>query len=94
MGKGCVIQGHWHMLSVFATVSTEIRLQLGPHSKLFCFPWATPDSTERMILSQKGDPFQSLRVGSCLTLRNELSKETLTKQKTLLGRGTRAERGG
>ena len=30
---------------------------------------------------------------SCLTLRNELSKEThmLTKQETLLGRGARAE---
>ena len=40
-----------------------------------------------------GDSFQDLRVGSCLTLRNELSKEThvLTKQKTLLGRDTQAE---
>ena len=33
-------------------------------------------------------------MGSCLTLRNELSEEThvLTKQKTLLGRGGQAER--
>ena len=33
-------------------------------------------------------------MGSCLTLRNELSGETheLTKQKTLLGRGGQAER--
>ena len=32
-------------------------------------------------------------MGSCLTLRNELSKETheLTKQETLLERGARAE---
>ena len=32
-------------------------------------------------------------MGSCLTLRNELSEEThvLTKQETLLGRGGRAE---
>ena len=32
-------------------------------------------------------------MGSCLTLRNELSKEThvLTKQETLLGRGAQAE---
>ena len=39
---------------------------------------------------RKGDPFQGLKVGSCLTLRNELSKEThvLTKQEILLGRGT------
>ena len=41
----------------------------------------------------KGDPFQDPRVGSCLTLGNELSKEThmLTKQETLLGRGTWVE---
>ena len=33
------------------------------------------------------------KLGSCLTLRNELSKEThvLTKQEILLGKGTRAE---
>ena len=42
---------------------------------------------------QEGGPFQGLRVGSCLTLGNELSQDThmLTKQETLLGRGTRAE---
>ena len=36
---------------------------------------------------RKGDPFQGLKVGSCLTLRKELSKEThmLTKQEILLG---------
>ena len=39
---------------------------------------------------RKGDPFQGPKVGPCLTLRNELSKEThvLTKQEILLGRGT------
>ena len=44
--------------------------------------------------SQKGDLFQGPRVGSCLTLGNELSEEThvLTKQETLLGRGARAVR--
>ena len=38
------------------------------------------------ICCRKGDPFQGLRVGSSLTLRNELSEETsmLTKQKTLI----------
>ena len=42
---------------------------------------------------RKGNHFQGLRVGSCLTLGNESSKEThvLTKQKTPLGRGTRVE---
>ena len=37
---------------------------------------------------RKGDPFQDLKGGSCLTLGNELSSEThmLTKQETLLER--------
>ena len=41
----------------------------------------------------KGDPFQGWKGHSCLTLGNELSKETrvLTKQETLLGRGAQAE---
>ena len=36
---------------------------------------------------RKENPFQGPRVGSCLTLRNELSEEThvLTKQETSLG---------
>ena len=42
---------------------------------------------------RKEDPFQGPKLGSCLTLRNELSKEThvLTKQEILLGKGTRVE---
>ena len=42
---------------------------------------------------RKRDPFQGPEVGSCLTLGNELSKEThvLTKQETLLGRGAQVE---
>ena len=42
---------------------------------------------------RKGDPFQGLRVGCCLTLGNELSKEThvLPKQETVLGKDTWAE---
>ena len=42
---------------------------------------------------RKGDPFQGPKLGSCLTLRNELSEEThvLTKQEILLGKGTRVE---
>ena len=37
---------------------------------------------------RKGDPFWGLKEGSCLTLWNELSKEThrLTKQEIVLGR--------
>ena len=42
---------------------------------------------------RKRDPFQGPILGSCLTLRNELSKEThvLTKQEILLGKGTQVE---
>ena len=42
---------------------------------------------------RNGDPFQGLRVGSCLTRGNKLSEETheLTKQEALLGKGTWVE---
>ena len=42
---------------------------------------------------RKADPFQGPKLGSCLTVRNELSEETLvlTKQEILLGKGTRVE---
>ena len=49
--------------------------------------------TRGAICFRKEDPFQSLKLGSCLTLRNELSEEThvLVKQDILLGKGTRVE---
>ena len=39
------------------------------------------------------NPFQGPKLGSCLTLGNELSKEThvLTKQEIFLGNGTQVE---
>ena len=42
-----------------------------------------------LFLAGRGDSFQGPKVGSCLILGNELSKETyvLTKQETLLGKG-------
>ena len=42
---------------------------------------------------RKGDPFQAPKLGSCLTLGNESSKEThvLTKQEILVGKGARVE---
>ena len=45
------------------------------------------------VCCRKGDPFQGPKLGSCLTLRNELSEEThvLTKQEVLLGKGSRVE---
>ena len=49
--------------------------------------------TRVTICCRKRDPFQGPKLGSCLTLRNELSKETyvLTKQEILLGKGPRVE---
>ena len=45
------------------------------------------------ICCRKADPFQGPKLGSCLTLGNELSKKThvLTKQEILFGKGTQAE---
>ena len=37
---------------------------------------------------RKGDPFQGLKLGSCLTLRNELSEEThADKARDFIGKG-------
>ena len=49
--------------------------------------------TRVVICCRKGDPFQGPKLGSCLTLGNELSEEThlLTKQEILLGKGTWVE---
>ena len=49
--------------------------------------------TRIAICCRKVDPFQGLKLGSCLTLRDELSEEThvLTKQAILSGMGTGLE---
>ena len=61
-------------------------------------PLSRPASVEWKLCKccRMGDPFQSLKVGSCLTLRNELSEETRvwTKQEPLLGRGVKVENSG
>ena len=45
------------------------------------------------VVGRERPPYRAPRVGSCLTLGNELSEEThvLTKQEILLGKGTRVE---
>ena len=47
----------------------------------------------KYICRREGDPFQGLRVGSCLASDKEFSKEThvLTKQEILLRRGTQGD---
>ena len=54
---------------------------------------AKKSPTRVAICCRKADPFQGPKLGSCLTLGNELSEEThlLTKQEILLGKGTRVE---
>ena len=54
---------------------------------------AKKNPTRVAICCRKEDPFQGLKLGSCLTLGNELSEEThvLTKQEIVLGKGTRVE---
>ena len=49
------------------------------------------NATRVTICCRKRDPFQGPKLGSCLTLGNELSAETyvLTKQEILLGKGPR-----
>ena len=49
--------------------------------------------TRVAICCRKTAPFQGPKLGSCLTLGNELSEEThvLTKQEVLLGKGTWVE---
>ena len=45
------------------------------------------------VCCRKGDPFQGLKLGFCITLGNELSEEThlVTKQEILLRKGTQVE---
>ena len=58
-------------------------LWFNPRNSSLCFSVSSP------LLLRKGGPLPFPKGSSCLTLRNELSKETnmLTKQETLLGRG-------
>ena len=54
---------------------------------------AEKSPTRVAICCRKADPFQGPKLGSCLTLGNELPEETheLTKQEIFLGKGTRVE---
>ena len=56
--------------------------------------WVTTTAvTSYCFCCRKRDPFQGLKLGSCLTLRNDLSEEThvLTKQEILLGKSAQVE---
>ena len=60
--------------------------------QLYCSKRIQLITSEKKKRGRKGDPFQGPRVGSCITLGNELSEETheLTKQELLLEKGAQA----
>ena len=62
-------------------------------SLVFLYPTMKYQKEKSRNCCRKGDPFQGLKLGSCLTLRDELSEEThvLTKQEILLGKGTQVK---
>ena len=66
--------------------------ELSGWRRLLIVPW-TGRRSNQSVCCRKGDPFQGPKLSSCPTLRNELSEEThvLTKQDSLLGKGTRVE---
>ena len=63
----------------------------GENERIYTLTVST--TRKKWLCCRKADPFQDRKLGSCLTLRNELSEEThvLTKQEILLGKGTRVE---
>ena len=78
--------GNFILPGLFYIVIKIFNVSLVPFSpntwgkiSLFCF--------------RNEDPFQGLKLDSCLTLRNKLSEEThvLTKQEIFLGKGTQVE---
>ena len=92
-----------HLLLLLLWFFPSIRVF--PNESVLCIRWPkywsfsiSPSNEYSGLISlriccRNGDPFQGPKLGSCLTLRNELSEEThvLTKQEILLGKGTRAE---
>ena len=64
-------------------------------SKFVFFPYTSLQNQRsfRFSCCRKEDPFQGPKLGSCLTLGNELPEEThvLIKQEILLGKGPRVE---
>ena len=72
-----------HSLLLPPSIFTSIRVF--SNESVLCIRWPK--------CCRKGDPVQGPKLGSCLTLGNELYKEThvLTKQEVLLGKGTWVE---
>ena len=62
-------------------------------SLVFLYPTMKYQKEKSRNCCRKGDPFQGLKLSSCLTFGNELSKKThvLTKHEILLGKGTQVK---
>ena len=107
MKYGNIIRGNWYSAFVFNfpgsikmgenRMYVIIEMQRRIRNNRIGIPWnATPNPQLFPLMSsccRKADPFQGPKLGSCLTIGNELSEEThmLTKQDTLLGKGIRVE---
>ena len=80
-------------------MKVKLKVKSLSRVRLLGIPWTAayqaPPSMgfSRQDCCRKADPFQGLKLGSCLTLGNELSEEihVLKKQVILLGKGTRVE---
>ena len=85
-------QANHHVSARTTTLYTNLQLKSVPIWQIKGEKWDTVNYL-RSQYCRKGDPFQGPKLGSCLTLGNELSKEThlLTKQEILLGKGTQVE---
>ena len=93
----------WQPMKTSAVVGWKRRAKASPKAKLaptkahaHCLVVCCPIDPLQLSQSwwnccRKGDPFKGPKLGSCLTLRDELSEEThvLTKQEILLGKGPR-----
>ena len=85
-------QANHHVSARTTTLYTNLQLKSVPIWQIKGEKWDTVNYL-RSQYCRKGDPFQGPKLGSCLTLGNELFEEThlLTKQEILLGKGTQVE---
>ena len=81
-------QVRWAWVQVLALIQEQSKI---PQKVLVLVTNCWEDRC--LYCCSKEYPFQGLKLGSCLTLGNELSEEThvLTKQEIFLGKGTRVE---
>ena len=94
--KITVVSDCSHEIKRFLFLERKAMTNLSSMLKSRDITLPTKINTVKPMCCKKGDPFQGLKLGSCLTLGNELSEEThvLTKQEILLGRAPGWRAGG